>query len=180
MDSPLGLLLRAKYFHSCTFWYADSKGRYSFFWSSILKVKVILKEGIRWQIGNGLTVSFWHDIWEKDLPLASFLSLDSPFDFNLKVDLINLGTDQWDVSCVAGFLPSYILSLIKSIHVITCPSIPDRMVWHASKSGLPTVKSIYSHLNDNVSSFDPLWKKLWHFPCSQTILMAVSTQKAPR
>lgn len=82
---------------------------------------------------------------------------------------MNKNTGQWDLSCVAGILPTYILSLIRSIPVITCPSIPDKMVYRASKTGIPKVKDVYSHLITTHSHVDPLWRKLWHSHRSQKL-----------
>lgn len=105
LDSSLGKLLNAKYFRSSSFWHCCSKPKISYFWSSILNGRDILMEGLRWKIGNGLSVSFWHDIWIQNLPLASFLNPDCPFDYSLKVsDLINHSTGQWNLSYVASIL----------------------------------------------------------------------------
>lgn len=76
-------------------------------------------------------------------PLASFLGSDFVFDSFLKVsDVINHSTGQESLLC-GWYSPFYILNLMKSIHVLSCSSVPDRAVWPYSKSGLPMVKSVY-------------------------------------
>ncbi|GLJ44906.1 hypothetical protein SUGI_0945370 [Cryptomeria japonica] len=40
-------------------------------WNNILKSRLIVREGLKWQLGNGRKVRFWEDIWAEDRPLAN-------------------------------------------------------------------------------------------------------------
>ncbi|GLJ09523.1 hypothetical protein SUGI_0111090 [Cryptomeria japonica] len=67
-------IIRAKYLDREQFYYnlsvVDLPQR-SELWNNILKSKLVVREGLKWQLGNGRKVRFWEDVWAEDRPLAS-------------------------------------------------------------------------------------------------------------
>ena len=66
-------IMRAKYlgnliFSHCT-WRNDLPMG-SKIWCNIVKIRTILKEGVRWLLGNGNQINFWEDPWLIDKPLS--------------------------------------------------------------------------------------------------------------
>lgn len=59
----MALVLKAKYFLSFSFWAANILSWASVIWKSNYDARCVLEKGTRWRIGNGQSVSFWHDRW---------------------------------------------------------------------------------------------------------------------
>ena len=38
-------------------------------WGNIVRNRTLLKEGVRWLVGNGNHINFWEDLWLNDKPL---------------------------------------------------------------------------------------------------------------
>ena len=74
----------------------------SYAWRSILIRREVLKEGMRWRVGDGTIIHVWDDPW---MP-SNFL----PF-----VPLINTASNRWDSAILRSiFLPRDV-ELIESI-----------------------------------------------------------------
>ncbi|XP_026452273.1 uncharacterized protein LOC113352696 [Papaver somniferum] len=84
-NSVVSLLLKAKYFRRVSFWDTTSPSRASWSWRSILKGKNIIKDGLRWAIGNGEQVDVWRDVWCSDKPLLHLIDSVTPGYPPLKV-----------------------------------------------------------------------------------------------
>ena len=54
---------KAKYFPRCNFLEATLGSQPSFAWRSILATQVVVRRGIRWQVGDGEQVQIWRDKW---------------------------------------------------------------------------------------------------------------------
>lgn len=67
-------IIRGKYLDREQFYYnlsvVDLPQR-SKLWNNILKSRLVVREGLKWQLGNGRKVRFWEDVWAEDRPLAS-------------------------------------------------------------------------------------------------------------
>ncbi|GLJ15330.1 hypothetical protein SUGI_0251420 [Cryptomeria japonica] len=67
-------IIREKYLDREQFYYNLSTvdlPQGSKLWNSILKIKLIVREGLKWQLGNGRKVIFWEDVWADDIPLSN-------------------------------------------------------------------------------------------------------------
>jgi len=56
-------VLKARYFPRSSFWEAKKGYQASFTWQSLLKGRVLLKEGCVWRVGNGTKIRIWRDKW---------------------------------------------------------------------------------------------------------------------
>lgn len=84
-DSLIARFFKARYFPNDSFMDAPFRSGMSYIWRSILAGREVLSKGLRYQIGDGSTVSLWSDPW---LPLPySFKPFSCPMD----------GTELWKV-----------------------------------------------------------------------------------
>lgn len=69
-------IIRAKYLDQDQFYYnlsAVDLPQGSKLWNNIPKRRLIVREGLKWQLENGKKVRFWEDVWAEDRPLANSL-----------------------------------------------------------------------------------------------------------
>ncbi|GLJ43449.1 hypothetical protein SUGI_0903280 [Cryptomeria japonica] len=67
-------IIRAKYLDREKFYYNLSMGdlpQGSKLWNNILKRRLIIREGLKWQLGNGGKARLWENFWVEDRPLAN-------------------------------------------------------------------------------------------------------------
>lgn len=87
----------------------------------------VLKEGMRWRVGDGTSIQIWSDLW---LPsdFLSYISLAAASEFEEAqvVSLIDPATNEWNLATLLElFLPRDI-ALIKSIP-LSCKSMEDKL-----------------------------------------------------
>ena len=61
-------VFKARYFPNCDFVQAGIGTNPSFAWRSIMAAQDVVKNGIRWQVGNGCSIQIWKDKWLPTLP----------------------------------------------------------------------------------------------------------------
>lgn len=88
-----------------------------------MSLRATFRKGIRWQVGNGVKISFWFDNWVYAFPLVDLFQ-DQQHDVSLKVsDFISRG-NQWMVSKLENFvLHNMLIKHSKSIHSFFCYGI---------------------------------------------------------
>ena len=79
----------------------------SFTWRSIMFAQPLVKNGLRWRLGNGESIQIWGDKW---LPKPSTFMVSSPRLFmphDMKVgELINKDEASWNADAIdALFVP---------------------------------------------------------------------------
>lgn len=62
-ESLTARLFKAKYFPHTLFWESLVPSSSSYCWSSILKARIVLEKGLRWLIGDVVSVRVWKDWW---------------------------------------------------------------------------------------------------------------------
>ena len=103
----------------------------------------IVKQGCRWQVGNGALVGIWTNKW---LPKPSTFRVISPpnntFELSRVSDLINPLKCEWQTDLVRQvFLPPNVQSIL-SIFLSSC--LPrDQLVWAYILKGKFTVCNAY-------------------------------------
>ena len=65
-DTLVYKIFKAKYFPKGDFLKATLGSNPSFTWRSIFQSFPLLKQGIRWRIGNGTQIDVWTDPWLRD------------------------------------------------------------------------------------------------------------------
>ncbi|KAJ7982509.1 Ribonuclease H [Quillaja saponaria] len=155
-------VLQGKYFHDKQFLTADVKPYNSFTWKSIMKGCEVLKQGIKWRLGNGEDIEFWNDIW-----------LDNFILRELAINLVPVEHLQWKVSeyifdgkwklnILRGLLPDHILASLEAIDLQVCCSWKDKVIWKLSSDGKFSTSSARSLLRGTPPSVDlSIFKKIW-------------------
>lgn len=68
-----GNIMKAKYLSNTSFrWnlYNNDLPSGSKIWQNIIRNRGLLREGLRWIMGNGFNIRFWEDRWTEGKPLA--------------------------------------------------------------------------------------------------------------
>ena len=109
-------VLKAKYFPCCDFVEAKIGCNPFYTWWSIMAAQHVVKEGLRWRVGNGERIQVWEDKW---LPLSSTYKVVPPNMF-LHVDtrvseLIDSSSSSWKSSVIDVLFLSHEAETIKSI-----------------------------------------------------------------
>ena len=102
----------------------------------------VMKQGIRWNMGNGEHIYVWGDKW---LPSPSTIKVVSPRLFmhaDIRVSkLISHEPVGWKVQVIDTLFLPHEVDIIKSIPLST-NSPPDKLIW-ATTNGLFSVRSAY-------------------------------------
>ncbi|GKE92842.1 reverse transcriptase, partial [Tanacetum coccineum] len=134
-----GKVLKARYFPRSSFLDAKAGYRPSYIWRSFIAVQELVRQGCKWNIGNGCSVNVWEDFW-----LADHRRL-GPKPYNIEVtyirDLLNNEGDDWNYEQLASLFPPNIANKIGCSFV--CQSRPDSLYWYNSPRGEFSCKSAY-------------------------------------
>ncbi|KAM5575544.1 hypothetical protein ABKV19_014485, partial [Rosa sericea] len=109
----------------CDFFDAPDHSSPSFSWRSIVGTRDLLKQGMRWQIGNGAGVRVWMDPW---LPNAyPFVPVPRAIgvDVTLLVEDLLLAPGRWDMNKVQQLFVPQDVALVKSL-VLSKRNLNDR------------------------------------------------------
>ena len=141
-NSLLYQVLKAKFFPMCDFVQATIDTNPSYTWWSVMAAQPLIRDGMRWRVGNGTNIWILGDKW---LPTASTHKVISPQHFmhlDRVSELINFETASWkSVVLDVLFLP-HEAEAIKSIPLSSwLPN--DKLIWAASLNGLFSVRSAY-------------------------------------
>ena len=114
-------VLKAKYFPRCDFIEASLGNNPSFSWRSIMSAQKLVREGIRWRVGNGRDISVWGDKW---LPSPSTFKVVSPRQFlhqDTKVsELIDMAMASWKFDILDALFLPHEAEMIKLHGLTTC------------------------------------------------------------
>lgn len=147
-------MAKAKYFLNSSLSKAGRPGsRASVIWKSVCDARCVPEKGSRWKIGNGLSISAWHDRW---LPRPTTFKPLSPCldDNNLrsKVSDLLLPSGNWNDELIRNiFLPV-------DADIICSPpfsrmSVEDKLIWYYDKFGKYTTKSGF-HIAKVIQDYD--------------------------
>ena len=106
-------VLEAKYFPTCEFIEASMGNNLSYTWQSIMAAQPVVREGIKWRVGNGRNIWVRSDKW---LPSALAHKVASPRLFLLPNTLVGELIDQenvrWKLEVLAVLFLSYEVDII--------------------------------------------------------------------
>ena len=138
-------------------------------WQSILKGRDVLKEGLRWKVGDGTSIRIWSDPWlpSKFLPYISS-PIPSGWEDARVSSLFDSSQQVWNLATLQQLFNPRDAKLINSIPLSTRP-IKDVLIWLFTQTGSYTVKSGYRFPyksqsldnNDYQPADNTLWKKIW-------------------
>ncbi|XP_057779546.1 uncharacterized protein LOC130998129 [Salvia miltiorrhiza] len=169
IEEPEALMcqvMHAKYFPNGDFLSAGIGHNPSYTWRSIISAQDLVRRGIRWRIGDGTRVRFFHDPWlrTKDTFRPS-LELCPPHLANVMVsDMLLPDSNRWNFDLLQEMVPAADVQEIMSTPVFS-RSGADELIWHFSSNGRYTVKSAYQLASsltlDITYNVDGNWDNLW-------------------
>ena len=121
-------VFKSKIFPHCSFMEAVDSPIASYAWQSILKGREVLKEGMRWRVGDGTSIWIWTDPWlpSEFLPFVS-LPVAQAFEEAKVVSLIDPVTKEWHSTTTQSIFSPRDVELIKSIPLSSIP-MADKLV----------------------------------------------------
>ena len=136
-------VLKAKYFPRCEFVEASLGNNPSYSWRSIMAAQNLVREGIRWRVGNGNNIRIWGDKW---LPSSSTYRVASPRQFlhqDTRVsELIDYAEASWKLDVLDALFLPHEADVIKGILIIS--RLPtDKLIWVEEPNGKFSIKSAY-------------------------------------
>ena len=109
-------VLKAKYFPMSDFAHTSLSNNPSYTWCSIMAAQNLVREGLRWGVGNGASLRVWEDRW---LPISSTYKVVSPRLFlhsDTRVnELIDTATTSWKSTIINALLLPHKAEIVKSI-----------------------------------------------------------------
>lgn len=164
-DSLVCRVLKACYFSNGDFFTAKIDNNSSYTWSSIFASQDLLKQGIRWKVGDDKSISIWRFPWiddEKDFFIRSPCPIG--FEHGQVADLVKENTNLWDDDKrTVIFSQNDIFRIKKSL--LSPSGVEDELIWHFTKDGRYSVKSRYNLAvqlaADRNLEVDGNWKLLW-------------------
>jgi len=163
-------IFKAKYFPKTSFIKAWTGDNSSYTWRSLWGAKSLLKEGLRWLIGNGANVRAWEDQWILVKGFVARPSTDMEFNPDLRVwDLINHETGEWNERIVQSIFSKEVAAAVTNMP-LSSRNQPDLFQWWPCKDGLFTVESAYwmgrlgvpdTQLGATAHPDEEWWKHLW-------------------
>lgn len=88
----------------------------SHLWRSIVDTKQVLEKGVKWVIGDGKSVSIWHDWWVGDKPLALYHPGEHT-NYAQKVETLIIMDGNWVLEEIAQYVDVSTLEAINAINL---------------------------------------------------------------
>uniref|UniRef100_A0A803P384 Uncharacterized protein n=1 Tax=Cannabis sativa TaxID=3483 RepID=A0A803P384_CANSA len=135
-------VFKARYYPIDTFTSTTLGSNPSYVWRSILEAQKLVANGVRWNVGNGNSISVLGEAWLPDETNPRIMS-NNPSLMNAKVtNLMKQGRLEWDEENLNDLFEPRDRALI--LQITLDPSITrDCLVWSRELSGVYTVKSAY-------------------------------------
>ncbi|KAJ1417011.1 Ribonuclease H-like superfamily [Sesbania bispinosa] len=134
-------------------------------WRRIVATWDIFSQGMRWNIGNGESVSVWHDRWlHSNVVIGDTIVGDIPSHVcSLSVSNLVATGGMWDLSAIDHIIPTNIKAEILSYPLPEESLGSDKMCWRLTSNGMFSTHSAYELVEDNadVETRNNLWRILW-------------------
>ncbi|KAJ9556757.1 hypothetical protein OSB04_011371 [Centaurea solstitialis] len=159
-------IIKAKYYPHGNFMKAHLGNSPSFIWRSIWHSQLVLEKGLRWKVGNGLSINVWNDSWIRDDSNFKIETSINPSRTNLTVrELMDPQNLRWNVDLIHQLLcPRDCAKILQ----IPFPSVSreDKLIWHWTQDGNYSVKSRYRTITETLAPTRHLfvngdWKLNW-------------------
>uniref|UniRef100_A0A803QGZ6 Reverse transcriptase domain-containing protein n=1 Tax=Cannabis sativa TaxID=3483 RepID=A0A803QGZ6_CANSA len=164
--SLLSKVLKARYFPNSSILEAVPSHRPSFSWRSILWGCALLKHGLIWKVGNGLTIRTLEDHWLPGSRFKTYSNSNPPSPF---LSFFISPSGSWDRGKLSNFFANTLVEDILQVPLSGC-NCNDTMIWGPEATGTFTVKSAY-HLaiqsrdiptSSSFVSSKSFWSKIWN------------------
>ena len=129
-----------------------------------MHLRPFFETGLRWNIGDGRSVRFWHDNWVLPEPLSSFTSVPLSDDLSLSTVDRYIQNGAWNFDLlrdeIAPILTKDAFNQILAVHIPT-NLFQDRLYWGLSTNGWFSTKSASKALHKNKNSYEFLCHWIW-------------------
>lgn len=143
---PLSLaavLLKEKYFRNENFLDAKLGTHPSLVWRSIWSARDLLREGLRWKVGDRNEINIWESKW---LARPTSFAVQSPLSLlqrDAKVEeLIDSQKGEWDETKIRTIFSEEEVEQILSLP-LSGGRVKDKIFWGPTKKGLFIVRTAY-------------------------------------
>ena len=131
-QSPGSLLhrvLKAKYFVNSSFLDAQVGKRPSYNWRSLMAAIPVLRDGIRWCVGDGKSIKIWDDAWLPSTVTGRIISPKPALVCGENVaNLMVHNKAEWNGDLVRSFFVPFEAESILSIS-ISSMKLADSQIW---------------------------------------------------
>lgn len=132
-----------------SFWKVNIPSSPSWTWRKLLQLRPLIQPFIKYQIGDGSTISLWYDNWHPSGPLVehfgSRVIYDSGLADDAMVSSILNATYRWSFPINRTWELNEIKSHLPSLNTTTPPSA-DNCKWTLTQDGLFTISSLWEQL----------------------------------
>ncbi|CAL9022256.1 unnamed protein product [Prunus brigantina] len=169
-ESLVARIFRARYHSSLDFLESGAGTNPSFIWRSLQWGKELFQKGLRWRVGNGLSIKVYTDKW---IPAPSLFKIMSHPQLPLSTRVCDLFTPsgQWNVPLVKQVFWDQEVEAILQIPLVSLAH-HDCLIWHYERNGLYSVRSGYriaclekdntgGSTSSGIDSNSRFWKKVW-------------------
>jgi len=128
----------------------------------MLRTRDFVKQGIRWKLGNGHTISFWLDSWCHGSPVVELSDPGPVVADRSKVKVNGFITIEksWDTTKLSQILLQHLVRLVLAVP-IPLTNMEDSFCWGFTGSGDFTTKFATWRAHDNITHDQESWKFNW-------------------
>lgn len=152
-------VLQDKYLRRHSIYNWPMERRASHVWKSICRYRDILRQGVKWNVGNGAHISLWHDWWCGLQPLAHNYSVPQVNNLD-KVSSLLDEEGKWNTESIANIVTPQDLQEITKIHRPRFVTYTDAPTWIGTAVGTFSTASAYRIIS-NQEADGRTWKWLW-------------------
>ena len=114
------ILYKNKYFPDDDFIHAKKGHHSSFAWRSIWATQSLISDGVKWQVGNGESISIWKDKWTANPSMFRIVSPQRLLPMEVKVSaLIDVENGGWKANMIQDVFLEHEADSISSIPLST-------------------------------------------------------------
>ena len=169
---------KTRYFPNCSFMFVELGNNPSFVWRSLLAARDLIREGSRWQVGDGRSIGVFTHRWLTHtlIPLN-----DAPPDMKV-CELIDHDSRQWDRGKIDAMFSPQTRNEIMSLPLKNLNS-QDSVCWMENKAQKFFFRSTYKvafrlknqpkaeHSADRLHAWT--WKEIWSLNVPPKIRMFI-------
>ncbi|GAA0184346.1 hypothetical protein LIER_31634 [Lithospermum erythrorhizon] len=135
--SLLFKILKGRYFHRSSFLNAKVGANPSFGWRSILEARKLLQKGVRWRIGDGISIVIWKEPWvpcSTDFHMADSIVIWRIGKGARWVSQLLRGGGVWNKEAVDNILDGEDLKKVMAIP-LSHQGLQDKLIWRHTRCG---------------------------------------------
>jgi hypothetical protein len=159
-------LFKARYFPRSDFLGANIGHNPSYVWRSIWSTKALIREGSRWCIEDGSSISICAENWLGDGTQIPQFTNDATILSHMRVsNLLHETSKSWNIPLIHNLFQDHIAKKILNTSLFTS-ICEERRIWKAEENGVYSVRGAYRFcITDfiDTSSFRAAgsWNLIW-------------------